>query len=396
MKPEYPEIILSLVAPIGSDILSFTKLLKTAFLPFGFTLIDIDITDLLEPAAIIQTIQRHRQEHPALKKIYLLNQVKNLAIYEILNRIYDENYLQVSCFSSLEKQKESLSIETDAGKNMAKLFDKSHFFVNLDQSLFALNTHIQKLVEILFGIYKEYPSPEEYGMAVAYTVSKRSNFPGERHVGACITAASGEIIATGSIRAPTAAANPTRAQENAIQQGYAACKTQLTHFERLIENSNIPNPNKQALQQFVHNSMEFHPCTHAEMAAISDAAKLGISTRNATLYSTTFPCHMCTKDIISSGITKVVFLEAFPKSKNKELYSELIAIDPTEPVEGKVSFFTFCGVGPRKYNYFYSLENKQKEKIAFAEMIPPLLKFKLPYVYAESEVLITNECCSPR
>jgi len=385
MSTKYPEIILGLVTPMGRDIASFIKQLETAFTPFGFTLIDIEITHVLEPTVIIQTIQQHRQKHPALKKIYLLKSLKNLAEYEILNRVYDKNYFQVSGFSSLEKQKKSLLLETEAGKNIAKLFDKSDFFVNLDATSSAIQIQVQKLADILFGNYREYPSPDEYGMAVAYTVSKRSNFPGERHVGACITAASGEIIATGSIRAPTAAANPTRAQEDSIQPGYAAYKTQLANFETLIEDSNIPNPGKQALQEFVHNSMEFHPCTHAEMSAISDAAKLGTSTRNATLYSTTFPCHMCSKDIISSGIIKVVFLEAFPKSKNKELYSALIAIDPTEPIEGKVSFFTFCGVGPRKYNYFYSLENKQKETMAFAEMIPPLLKFRLPDVYAESE-----------
>lgn len=47
-------------------------------------------------------------------------------------------------------------------------------------------------------------------------------------------------------------------------------------------------------------------CIHAEQNAIIQAAYLGISTKGATLYSTTNPCSSCAKMLINSGIVKVV------------------------------------------------------------------------------------------
>jgi deoxycytidylate deaminase len=39
--------------------------------------------------------------------------------------------------------------------------------------------------------------------------------------------------------------------------------------------------------------LEFGRVIHAEMSAISDAARLGRATKDATLFCTTFPCHIC-------------------------------------------------------------------------------------------------------
>lgn len=47
-------------------------------------------------------------------------------------------------------------------------------------------------------------------------------------------------------------------------------------------------------------------CIHAEQNAIIQAAYLGISTKGATLYSTTNPCSSCAKMLINAGITRVV------------------------------------------------------------------------------------------
>ena len=44
---------------------------------------------------------------------------------------------------------------------------------------------------------------------------------------------------------------------------------------------------------------------HAEMEALLSCARSGVSTRGATLYSTTFPCHNCAKHIIAAGVARV-------------------------------------------------------------------------------------------
>lgn len=47
---------------------------------------------------------------------------------------------------------------------------------------------------------------------------------------------------------------------------------------------------------------------HAEQNAIAQGAKLGISINNSTLYVTHFPCINCSKMIIASGITRIIYL----------------------------------------------------------------------------------------
>jgi dCMP deaminase len=47
-------------------------------------------------------------------------------------------------------------------------------------------------------------------------------------------------------------------------------------------------------------------CIHAEQNAIIQAAYLGVSTKGATLYSTTNPCSTCAKMLINAGIVRVV------------------------------------------------------------------------------------------
>lgn len=60
-------------------------------------------------------------------------------------------------------------------------------------------------------------------------------------------------------------------------------------------------------------------CIHAEQNAIIQAAYLGISTKGATLYSTTNPCSSCAKMLINAGITRVVCLMEHPDKEGIEL-----------------------------------------------------------------------------
>ncbi len=59
-------------------------------------------------------------------------------------------------------------------------------------------------------------------------------------------------------------------------------------------------------------------CSHAEENAIVQAAYHGISVRGATIYSTFSPCLICTKMIINSGITEVVYDLDYPLNDTAE------------------------------------------------------------------------------
>src|SRR5690606_9725954 len=87
------------------------------------------------------------------------------------------------------------------------------------------------------------------------------------------------------------------------------------------------NGDKPLAGTMVASLLEFGRIVHAEMAAICDAATRGVSIRHGTLYCTTFPCHMCARHIIASGIDRVVYIEPYPKSRAKHLYRRAIQVD---------------------------------------------------------------------
>jgi deoxycytidylate deaminase len=83
---------------------------------------------------------------------------------------------------------------------------------------------------------------------------------------------------------------------------------------------------------------------------------LGISIKNATLYTTLFPCHNCTKHIIASGIKRVVYIEPYLKSLATQLHEDAITVD--EPEAGKVRFEPFIGVGPYRFIDLFSQKTR--------------------------------------
>lgn len=58
---------------------------------------------------------------------------------------------------------------------------------------------------------------------------------------------------------------------------------------------------------------------HAEANAITKVSKSNNSSENATLYITTSPCLECSKLIIQSGITRVVYSEKYRNKNGLEL-----------------------------------------------------------------------------
>ncbi|CUS26447.1 competence protein comEB [Paucilactobacillus oligofermentans DSM 15707 = LMG 22743] len=50
---------------------------------------------------------------------------------------------------------------------------------------------------------------------------------------------------------------------------------------------------------------------HAEMNAILQCARFGVSTDNAAIYVTDFPCLQCTKMLLQAGITQINYLRNY-------------------------------------------------------------------------------------
>ncbi|MCB2462707.1 hypothetical protein KQ705_15750, partial [Listeria monocytogenes] len=75
-------------------------------------------------------------------------------------------------------------------------------------------------------------------------------------------------------------------------------------------------------------------------------------------YCTTFPCHNCAKPILAAGITRVVYVEPYPKSRALEFHSESIHLKSQldeKHDEKLVAFEPFIGVGPRRFLDLFSM-----------------------------------------
>lgn len=82
---------------------------------------------------------------------------------------------------------------------------------------------------------------------------------------------------------------------------------------------------------------------HAEEAAILQASRFGSTQiEGNTLYTTTFPCRLCSKMIVHAGIEKVVFAEPYPEDEAINILAE-----------AKVPTLLFEGVKGRAYHRLF-------------------------------------------
>lgn len=120
------------------------------------------------------------------------------------------------------------------------------------------------------------PTWSEYFMGIANAVAVRSSCS-RRQVGAIIVK-NKRIISTGYNGTP-------RGIKNCNEGGCSRCAGKA--------------PSGTSLADCL--------CSHAEENAIVQAAYHGISVKEATLYTTFSPCLICTKMIINSGLSKVIY-----------------------------------------------------------------------------------------
>ena len=61
---------------------------------------------------------------------------------------------------------------------------------------------------------------------------------------------------------------------------------------------------------------------HAEQNAIIQAAKIGVSIQDATLYCTHQPCVICAKMIVNAGISRIVYVHPYPDEFSRKILEE--------------------------------------------------------------------------
>ncbi len=143
----------------------------------------------------------------------------------------------------------------------------------------------------------------------------------------------------------------------------------------------------------VASILEFGRIVHAEMSAITDAARRGGQLKDTHLYCTTFPCHICARHIIASGITRVVYIEPYPKSLAKELYKNTINVDGKKEAIGvSVDFEPFVGIAPRRFLGLFQMPKRKDARGLALAWKPINAKPKIPTMsgYLSTEEVVAK------
>ena len=382
---------------------------------------------------------------------YLFDSLKHPEEAKLLSEIYGAAYYQIGVFSS-EKQRISYltnkkgidkpkayeltekdaSEKEEAGQQTRDTFESSDFFIKHNhEDKPTTRKQLERIFDLIFGHPYITPTIDEHMMYMAYSYSTRSADL-SRQVGAVVANKFGDIAGVGSNDVPMAGGGPywphpenenvddwrdykkegdsnQKNRNDMIIKIMKSLKdnTKNEKFKKELEALNEADLLKEGHRYFKDTGLlditEFGRATHAEMSAILNCARNGVTPKGKTLYCTTFPCHNCAKHIIEAGIKRVLFVEPYPKSQAFKLHGD--AISDSNSDRDKVVFDHFIGVAARRYLDLFSLklgmgtplERKDKETGEVKKFDRKKAKVKVPVVqvaYLEKEKTITSECKS--
>lgn len=350
---------------------------------------------------------------PLRRVAYLLHSLKRPEEVVYLRRVYGSRFLLISVYvprseriRSLqhrgmdESHAVSLIVRDESGgahgQATGKSFQMADIFVDGSRSEEEIRKDLYRFFDLVFGSPLVTPNQHEHAMFLAFAASLRSGDL-SRQVGAVVTSPDGAIVADGANDAPRAFGGqywPDASDQRDLARGYDSnerIKTRMVRaaanrvHERAATLEDLPpgqtDDEGHALLKIIKDALreksvdeadilpmvedglreagflditEFGRAVHAEMAALLSCARRGVTTKMHHLYCTTFPCHNCTKHIVAAGISKVYFIEPYPKSRAEELHGDSISMTGEE---AKVQLIPFVGIGPRRYVELFMLRD---------------------------------------
>ena len=387
-----------------------------------------------------------RPNTPLNRTAYIIDSLKHPREVESLRDIYGRAFMVIAAYSPREKRVEDMAerimmsehgsdrnryraqaetlikIDEDEegkelGQNVSKAFPLADCFVDVRDRI-SVEPEIKRFVQLMFNHPYLTPRRDEFAMFHAQSAALRSADL-SRQVGAVIATEGGDIVAIGCNEVPCAEGglywcddvNDARDFRLGFDKGAAIRREVLAELlHKLQEMKWLAEPRSNAsvndlTTSLLHgedreilrgaqvtNLIEFGRTVHAEMAAITDASRRGVRIAGTTLYTTTFPCHLCARHIIAAGIGRVVFIEPYSKSKAAELYPDSMEVDKGCHDPGRVNFEPFVGIAPRQYMNLFQMRGPRKT--ADGKVIewggikqkPKLKRFVLSYIFLEKKV----------
>lgn len=387
---------------------------------------------------------RESEKAGELGRAYVIRSLKNPAEVKTLRNIYGDSFYLIAAYSPVIDRKLGLAKgiaqsrnkypitehyniveelirrdEEESGANHGQQsrdsIHRADVFIDMRDTE-ELPSSVTRFVELLFGNTFHTPSKREYGMFMAHAAALRSSELG-RQVGAAIVDDEGEVVAVGCNEVPKAGGGlywcedkpDKREFHNAVDTSDEQKRNMIAETLTLLKNAKwfkdtlsekddsellelaigrekpaLPDDSK------IRNVIEYGRAVHGEMAAITNSARKGIAVAGCTMFVTTFPCHLCARHIVSAGITRVIYVEPYPKSMTAELYLDSISVDGENQDSSHIPFEPFVGVAPRQYqNLFIAGIRKDKDgKVRkFSREVAKLRYHELSEIYLNREIL---------
>ncbi|WP_190323120.1 anti-phage dCTP deaminase [Candidatus Tokpelaia sp.] len=366
--------------------------------------------DFLARIAISEILNKRGDKPIYHRNVYIIDQLKTVEEIKLLKSVYGKAFFQISIYSARDKRVTYLAklkakaenkrdgttfrdeaealVNTDYnekdkpyGQKVGKIFQLADIIISADNvEEHPIKQQVERFVELLFGSNKYSPNRMEYGMYMAHSAALRS-LDLSRQVGAAVFRETGEIAVLGCNEVPKAGGGTYWADETYDAREYKRGgdnndrrKIQLLNEILHILDKDIgdvTSDKKKKLEdsQFM-DALEYGRIVHAEMNAVTDAARLGISLKGASLYCTTFPCHMCAKHIIAAGLKQVIFLEPYPKSLTADMHSDSAKVEGASRKGYEeypaAHFIHFYGITANRYAEFFT-RGKRKDNGVFQE-----------------------------
>jgi len=371
---------------------------------------------------------------PLKRNVHVIRSLKHPDEAETLRRVYGDGFFLLGVSASIESRKHYLhevkgipkeQLERliarddkeagDYGQRTRDVFQLADAFVTTDD-VHRLSDQLSRILNLLFSKPVVSPTADEYAMFMAYAASLRSADL-SRQVGAVIANSHNDIIATGANDVPRFGGGLYWPDTTDIKDqrdyilGDDSNEQQKRKITLRIMQKMFPERVGEAEELLINEGSkilkdtgilditEYGRAVHAEMEAITSAARNGISIRGSTLFTTTYPCHNCAKHIVASGILKVKFVEPYPKSYATKLHGDSIEANGAS-AKDKVVFEPFVGIGPRRFVDLFSMNLSsgrnliRKEKgfvIPWKKEEAELRVPMSPLSYLEAELSLVNE-----
>lgn len=321
-------------------------------------------------------------QKPMERTAHLILTLKRPEEVATLRKIYGDGFFLVGVFATEKERLEHLlnldapkldalaliardSQELDPyGQQTRETFHLSDVFVRLEKEAYVWE--LQRFFDLVFSNPQITPTQREQAMFLAYASSLRSGQLG-RQVGAAITSRAGDILAVGCNDVPKPGGGLYWPGPHDLRDHVLGYDTNDRQREKIIERlldcvppgmHDLPHDLRKEFRS-VLDITEYGRAVHAEMDALLTCARSGVSPVGAILATTTFPCHNCTRHIIAAGISRVIYIEPYAKSRAEELHKDAIVVEEKARDEDrrrrKVPFTPFVGVGPRRYFDLFSL-----------------------------------------